>query len=56
MKKLFFTFAVTAICAMASAQTASIADIDIMPGQTASFTVVVNVGDKNAITRRTNHG
>ena len=45
MKKLFFTFAVTAICAMASAQTASIADIDIMPGQTASFTVVVNVGD-----------
>ena len=45
MKKLFFTFAVTAICAMASAQTASIADIDIMPGQTASFTIVVNVGD-----------
>ncbi|MBQ8128169.1 MAG: hypothetical protein IJ176_07205 [Prevotella sp.] len=45
MKKLFFTLAATAICAMASAQTASIADIDIMPGQTASFTIVVNVGD-----------
>jgi hypothetical protein len=45
MKKLFFTFMLSAICGMASAQSLTIDDIAIQPGETASFTLVVNVGD-----------
>ena len=46
MKKTIFTFLLSALCGMASAQTLTIPDIQIIPGKTASFSLIVNVGDK----------
>ena len=49
MKKYLFTLLLAAVCGMASAQektpSLKISDISIIPGGTASFTLVVNVGD-----------
>ncbi len=49
MKKYLFTLLLAAVCGMASAQEKTpslrVGDIYIQPGQTASFALVVNVGD-----------
>jgi len=46
MKKTLFTFLLSAICGMVSAQTLTIPNIQILQGGKASFSLVVNVGDK----------
>jgi len=48
MKKLFFTFALSAICSLASAQTLSVPDVEVKAGEKASFTLIVNTGDFKA--------
>ena len=48
MKKLFFTFALSAICGLATAQTFSVPDVEVKPGEKASFTLIVNTGDFKA--------
>ena len=45
MKKTLFAFMLSAICGMASAQTLTIPDIQIIQGGKASFSLIVNVGD-----------
>ena len=47
MKKFLFTFILSAICGMASAQTLTIPGVQILQGGKASLSLIVNVGDKD---------